>query len=48
MINYILADMIFTYPIQLLGFIIIVLNIDALRNLSAHAIYNMFMKKEAG
>lgn len=48
MINYILADMIFTYPIQLLGFIMIVLNMDKLRNLSAYAIYNMFMKKEAG
>ncbi len=48
MINYILADMIFTYPMQLIGFIIIALNVERLRNVSAHAFYKMFMKKEAG
>ncbi len=48
MINYILADMIFTYPLQLVGFILIVLNIKSLRKLSASAIVKKFMKKEAG
>lgn len=48
MINYILADMIFTYPLQLVGFILIALNIRSLRKLSAAAIVKKFMKKEAG
>ena len=48
MINYILADMIFTYPLQLVGFILIVLNIRSLRKLSVAAIVKKFMKKEAG
>ncbi|WP_016913158.1 DoxX family protein [Mammaliicoccus vitulinus] len=48
MINYILADMIFTYPMQLIGFIIIALSVERLRNMSLHAVYKMFMKKEAG
>lgn len=48
MVNYILADMIFTYPLQLVAFIFIILNIRSLRKLSAATIVKKFMKKEAG
>ncbi|WP_323703260.1 DoxX family protein [Mammaliicoccus sp. Dog046] len=48
MVNNLLADMIFTYPIQLVGFIIIALNIRGMRVISAKSIYKTFVKKKAG
>ncbi|GGI39543.1 DoxX family protein [Mammaliicoccus stepanovicii] len=46
MINNLLADMIFTYPVQLVGFIIIALNISRIKHFSAKSIIYKIKKKE--
>lgn len=48
MVNNLLADMIFTYPLQLVGFIFIALNMRAIHIISAQSIYKTFVKKKAG
>lgn len=48
MINNILADMIFTYPVQLSGFIFIALNKECINSTSVKTFINKFNKKEAG
>lgn len=48
MINNILADMIFTYPVQLSGFIFIALNKEYINSTSVKTFINKFNKKEAG
>lgn len=48
MINNILADMIFTYPVQLAAFIFIALNKECINSTSVITFINKFIKKEAG
>lgn len=48
MINNILADMIFTYSVQLSGFIFIALNKECINSTSVKKFINKFNKKEAG
>ena len=45
MLNYIWADMIYTYPMQLLCFIILVINRDVLEQYSVRTLINKFKYK---